>query len=134
MMEQAGFVSARPRRDQRSRDRCDPRPAGPLSAQEISILNTVLTAGLYDSVGRILYTSSVDVLERAVCTVETAQGKAEVHPSSVNRTLQTHGWLLFQEKVSLLLLVCGCLLVACCFLLLVLFSFSFHSYSIIFYS
>lgn len=100
MMEQVGFVPAKPRRDQRSRDRSDPRPSGPLSAKEIAILNTVVTAGLYDSVGRVLYTPSVDVLERAVCTVETAQGKAEVHPSSVNRTLQTYGWLLFQEKVK----------------------------------
>ncbi|XP_061119736.1 ATP-dependent RNA helicase DHX29 [Conger conger] len=100
MMEQAGFISPKSRRDQRGRDRSDQRPAGPLSAQEIASLNTVLTAGLYDSVGRIQYTASVDVLERAVCTVETAQGKAEVHPSSVNRTLQTHGWLLFQEKVK----------------------------------
>ncbi|KAG5834335.1 hypothetical protein ANANG_G00260440 [Anguilla anguilla] len=100
MMEQVGFVPAKPRRDQRPRDRSDPRPSGPLTAKEIAILNTVVTAGLYDSVGRVLYTPSVDVLERAVCTVETAQGKAEVHPSSVNRTLQTYGWLLFQEKVK----------------------------------
>ncbi|KAJ8399999.1 hypothetical protein AAFF_G00400380 [Aldrovandia affinis] len=97
MMEQVGFVPPKSRRDQRSRD---PRPTGPLSAQDISILNTVLTAGLYDSVGRILYTPSVDVLDRAACTAETAQGKAQVHPSSVNRTLQTYGWLLFQEKVK----------------------------------
>ncbi|KAI1905280.1 hypothetical protein AGOR_G00014480 [Albula goreensis] len=100
MMEQVGFIPAKSRRDQRSRDRSDPRPAGPLSAQEISILNTVLTAGLYDSVGRIQYTPSVDVLERPACTVETAQGAAKVHPSSVNRNLQTYGWLLFQEKVK----------------------------------
>lgn len=59
----------------------------------------VLTAGLYDSVGRILYTPSVDILEQTTCTVETAQGKAQVHPSSVNRTLQAYGWLLYQEKV-----------------------------------
>ncbi|KAG7476986.1 hypothetical protein MATL_G00088600 [Megalops atlanticus] len=95
MMEQAGFAAPSSRRD-----RADLRPAGPLSPQQISILNTVLTAGLYDSVGRILYAPSVDVLEKAACTVETAQGKAQVHPSSVNRNLQTYGWLLFQEKVK----------------------------------
>uniref|UniRef100_A0AAQ6AIT1 ATP-dependent RNA helicase DHX29 n=1 Tax=Amphiprion ocellaris TaxID=80972 RepID=A0AAQ6AIT1_AMPOC len=71
-----------------------------LSKQQISILNAVLTAGLYDSVGRVLCTPSVDVLERVACTVETPQGKAQVHPSSVNRNLQTHGWLLYQEKVK----------------------------------
>lgn len=70
-----------------------------LSKQQISVLNAALTAGLYDSVARILCTPSVDVLERVACTVETPQGKAQVHPSSVNRNLQMHGWLLYQEKV-----------------------------------
>ncbi|XP_055459386.1 ATP-dependent RNA helicase DHX29 isoform X2 [Psammomys obesus] len=70
-----------------------------LSFQDIALLKAVLTAGLYDSVGKIMYTKSVDVTEKLACMVETAQGKAQVHPSSVNRDLQTHGWLLFQEKV-----------------------------------
>ncbi|XP_052015619.1 ATP-dependent RNA helicase DHX29 [Apodemus sylvaticus] len=70
-----------------------------LSFQDIALLKAVLTAGLYDSVGKIMCTKSVDVTEKLACMVETAQGKAQVHPSSVNRDLQTHGWLLFQEKV-----------------------------------
>ncbi|XP_036062791.1 ATP-dependent RNA helicase DHX29 isoform X1 [Onychomys torridus] len=70
-----------------------------LSFQDIALLKAVLTAGLYDSVGKIMYTKSVDVTEKLACMVETAQGKAQVHPSSVNRDLQTYGWLLFQEKV-----------------------------------
>uniref|UniRef100_A0A673C7U5 RNA helicase n=1 Tax=Sphaeramia orbicularis TaxID=375764 RepID=A0A673C7U5_9TELE len=93
MMEQAGFWSFR----------SSPRfklHAGTLSKQQISVLNAVLTAGLYDSVARVLCTPSVDVLERVACTVETPQGKAQVHPSSVNRNLQTHGWMLYQEKVK----------------------------------
>ncbi|KAL6096722.1 dhx29 [Pungitius sinensis] len=89
MMEQAGFWSSRSK----------PQAAA-LSKHQISVLNAVLTAGLYDSVARLLCTPSVDVLERVVCTVETPQGKAQVHPSSVNRNLQTHGWLLYQEKVK----------------------------------
>uniref|UniRef100_A0A3Q3FY04 RNA helicase n=1 Tax=Labrus bergylta TaxID=56723 RepID=A0A3Q3FY04_9LABR len=93
MMEQVGFWSSRS-----SSSRSKPQ-APKLSRQQISVLNAVLTAGLYDSVGRVLCTPSVDVLERVVCTVETPQGKAQVHPSSVNRNLQTHGWLLYQEKV-----------------------------------
>uniref|UniRef100_A0A8C8EJV6 ATP-dependent RNA helicase DHX29 n=1 Tax=Oncorhynchus tshawytscha TaxID=74940 RepID=A0A8C8EJV6_ONCTS len=75
-------------------------PLTPLGKPQICVLNAVLTAGLYDSVGRILYAPSVDVLDRVACSVETAQGKAQVHPSSVNRCLQTRGWLLFQEKVK----------------------------------
>nr|XP_046231230.1 ATP-dependent RNA helicase DHX29 [Scatophagus argus] len=94
MMEQAGFCSSRS-----SSSSTKPQTAS-LSKQQISILNAVLTAGLYDSVGRVLCTPSVDVLERVACTVETPQGRAQVHPSSVNRNLQTHGWLLYQEKVK----------------------------------
>ncbi|OWK02284.1 DHX29 [Cervus elaphus hippelaphus] len=70
-----------------------------LSFQEIALLKAVLTAGLYDNVGKIIYTKSVDITEKLACIVETAQGKAQVHPSSVNRDLQTYGWLLYQEKI-----------------------------------
>ncbi|XP_028640168.1 ATP-dependent RNA helicase DHX29 [Grammomys surdaster] len=71
----------------------------PLAFQDIALLKAVLAAGLYDSVGKIMCTKSVDVTEKLACMVETAQGKAQVHPSSVNRDLQTYGWLLYQEKV-----------------------------------
>lgn len=93
MMEQAGFWSSRHSTHFKLH-------AGSLSKPQNSILNAVLTAGLYDNVARVVYTPSVDVLERVACTVETPQGKAQVHPSSVNRMLQTHGWLLYQEKVK----------------------------------
>ncbi|XP_042660588.1 ATP-dependent RNA helicase DHX29 isoform X2 [Tyto alba] len=69
-----------------------------LSLHEIALLKAVLTAGLYDNIGKIIYTKSVDITEKLACMVETAQGKAQVHPSSVNRDLQTYGWLLYQEK------------------------------------
>lgn len=94
-MEQAGFWSSRS-----SSSHSKQQQAASLSKQQISVLNAVLTAGLYDSVARVLCTPSVDVLERVACIVETPQGKAQVHPSSVNRNLQTHGWLLYQEKVK----------------------------------
>ncbi|NP_001091401.1 ATP-dependent RNA helicase DHX29 [Xenopus laevis] len=71
-----------------------------LSAEETSLLKAILTAGLYDNVGKILFTKSVDITEKLACIVETAQGKAQVHPSSVNRDLQIYGWLLYQEKVK----------------------------------
>uniref|UniRef100_A0A8C7E3H0 RNA helicase n=1 Tax=Naja naja TaxID=35670 RepID=A0A8C7E3H0_NAJNA len=70
-----------------------------LTLQEMVLLKAVLTAGLYDNVGKIMYTKSVDVTEKLACMAETAQGKAQVHPSSVNRDLQTYGWLLYQEKI-----------------------------------
>ncbi|KAM9793208.1 ATP-dependent RNA helicase DHX29 [Syngnathus typhle] len=88
MMEQAGFCSSRP-----------PRPPA-ASKPPASLLAAALTAGLYDSVARLLCVTSVDVLERVACSAETPQGRAQVHPSSVNRNLQTHGWLLYQEKVK----------------------------------
>lgn len=96
MMQQVGFWSTRS-----STSHSKQQAAAPLSKLQISVVNSVLTAGLYDSVARVLCTPSVDVLERVACTVETPQGKAQVHPSSVNRNLQTHGWLLYQEKVRL---------------------------------
>lgn len=92
-MEQVGFWSCRSSSGVKS------QPAS-LSKQQIAVLKAVLTAGLYDSVGRILCTPSVDVLERVVCMAETPQGRAQVHPSSVNRNLQTYGWLLYQEKAG----------------------------------
>ncbi|KAL4617559.1 ATP-dependent RNA helicase DHX29 [Arapaima gigas] len=96
MMEQAGFLPPKCGKNRR-----DPsKPPCAISPLEVPLLNAVLAAGLYDSVGRILYVPSVDVLEKAACTVETAQGRAQVHPSSVNRSLQVYGWLLFQEKVK----------------------------------
>ncbi|XP_015236940.1 PREDICTED: ATP-dependent RNA helicase DHX29 [Cyprinodon variegatus] len=94
MMEQAGFWSSR---SSSSRSR---QLTASLSKQQISVLNAALTAGLYDSVARVLCNPPVDGLERVACTVETPQGKAQVHPSSVNRNLQVHGWLLYQEKVK----------------------------------
>ncbi|KTF86856.1 hypothetical protein cypCar_00013871 [Cyprinus carpio] len=100
MVEQAGFTASKPSRTPRSRPGAEPKALGSLSQQDVSVLKAVLTAGLYDSVGRILCTPSLDVQEQVVCVAETAQGKAHVHPSSVNRFLQTHGWLLFQEKVK----------------------------------
>ncbi|XP_029025221.1 ATP-dependent RNA helicase DHX29 isoform X2 [Betta splendens] len=93
MMEQAGFWSTRSSAHTKLQ-------AAALSRDQISVVNAALTAGLYDSVARVLCTPSVDVLERVTCTAETPQGKAQVHPSSVNRTLQVHGWLLYQEKVK----------------------------------
>ncbi|XP_056592999.1 ATP-dependent RNA helicase DHX29 isoform X2 [Triplophysa dalaica] len=100
MVQQAGFIASKTGRAPRSRPGTDSKALGPLSKQDISVLSAVLAAGLYDNVGRILCSPSPDVQERVMCVVETAQGKANVHPSSVNRYLQTHGWLLFQEKVK----------------------------------
>ncbi|XP_051906508.1 ATP-dependent RNA helicase DHX29 isoform X2 [Hippocampus zosterae] len=87
MMDQAGFSS-----------RATQTPV--VSKAPVSLLGAALTAGLYDSVARILCVASVDASELVACTAETPQGRAQVHPSSVNRNLQTHGWLLYQEKVK----------------------------------
>uniref|UniRef100_A0A452SCK4 ATP-dependent RNA helicase DHX29 n=1 Tax=Ursus americanus TaxID=9643 RepID=A0A452SCK4_URSAM len=93
LVKAAGFSSST------SNDWEGNRASQTLSFQEIALLKAVLAAGLYDNVGKIIYTKSVDVTEKLACIVETAQGKAQVHPSSVNRDLQTYGWLLYQEKV-----------------------------------
>ncbi|XP_076875887.1 ATP-dependent RNA helicase DHX29 [Brachyhypopomus gauderio] len=100
MVEQTGFSSTSTVLPGGRRRRGEAQCPISLPKQNIPVLVAVLTAGLYDSVGRVLATPSVDPQERVVCMVDTAQGKAQVHPSSVNRTLHTHGWLLFQEKVK----------------------------------
>lgn len=76
---------------------CTSPPA--FSKQEVPVVVAVLTAGVYDNIGRILPVPSILPEESVACTVETPQGKAQVHLSSVNRNLQTYGWLLYQEKV-----------------------------------
>uniref|UniRef100_A0A673YE85 Uncharacterized protein n=1 Tax=Salmo trutta TaxID=8032 RepID=A0A673YE85_SALTR len=98
MMDQVVFSSSSESgQGPASRDRSDPTrpqaPLTPLGKAQICVLNAVVTGGLCDSVGRILYTPSVDALDRVACSVETSQGKAHVHPSSFNH------YLLFQEKV-----------------------------------
>lgn len=71
-----------------------------LSPGSVAIIKAVLTAGLYPQVGQVLTTPSVDVSEQSSCLVETSQGTAQVHPSSVNRNLALTGsWLVYHEKV-----------------------------------
>lgn len=101
-MEAVGFVSRRTRgtKHQSCNKESLPQYSKPsLSYQEVPLLKAVLTAGLYDNIGKIIYTPSVDIADKVICSIETAQGKAQPHLSSVNRDLQTNGWILFQEKV-----------------------------------
>jgi len=77
---------------------------GPPSTGLSAVLKAVLTAGLYPHVARTEYVAPVDVAVnpvRRACTVQTVQGDAQVHPSSVNRFLATNGWLVYHEKVIL---------------------------------
>jgi len=70
----------------------------------MSILKAVLAAGLYPRVGRVSYVEPVDAAANPtsrVCVVQTSQGEAEVHPSSVNRHLATTGWTAYHEKVHI---------------------------------
>ncbi|GCC26723.1 ATP-dependent RNA helicase DHX29 [Chiloscyllium punctatum] len=103
LMEAAGFVPSRTRgikHQSCSKGPLAEHPKKSLSDKEILLLKAVLTAGLYDNIGKIIYTPSVDITDKVICCVETAQGKAQLHPSSVNRDLQTNGLLLYKEKVK----------------------------------
>nr|XP_032812397.1 LOW QUALITY PROTEIN: ATP-dependent RNA helicase DHX29 [Petromyzon marinus] len=77
-----------------------------LGPGDIALLKAVLTAGLYDNVGRIRVVPVVPVdpmeasAEKPPCLIDTPQGPAHVHPSSVARGLRGPGWLLYQEKVK----------------------------------
>ncbi|XP_048452932.1 ATP-dependent RNA helicase DHX29 [Rhincodon typus] len=103
LMEAAGFVPSRTRgmtHQSCSKGPLVEHPKKSLSDKEVPLLKAVLTAGLYDNIGKIIYTPSVDITDKVICCVETAQGKAQLHPSSVNRDLQTNGLLLYKEKVK----------------------------------
>ncbi|XP_078405835.1 ATP-dependent RNA helicase DHX29 [Cetorhinus maximus] len=102
LMETAGFVSPRTRGTKHQSCSKEPWAEHPKRSleKEFPLLKAVLTAGLYDNIGKIIYTPSVDITDKVICSVETAQGKAQLHPSSVNRDLQTNGWLLYKEKVK----------------------------------
>ncbi|CAL1529712.1 unnamed protein product, partial [Lymnaea stagnalis] len=71
-----------------------------LDPVSIALIKSVLTAGLYPQVGQIITTPSVDVADKSTCMVETSQGVAQVHPSSVNKNLALTGsWMVYHEKV-----------------------------------
>ncbi|KAH9508703.1 ATP-dependent RNA helicase dhx29 [Bulinus truncatus] len=66
----------------------------------IALIKAVLTAGLYPQVGQVVSVPSIDTTEKVVCMVETSQGLAQVHPSSVNRNLTaSNSWMIYHEKV-----------------------------------
>ena len=74
-----------------------------LDLETIAMLKAVLTAGLYPCVAKTTSTPAVDAAAnptKVVCVAETAQGVAQIHPASVNRFLQTNGWLVYLEKVN----------------------------------
>uniref|UniRef100_UPI00398F87C7 ATP-dependent RNA helicase DHX29 n=1 Tax=Pristiophorus japonicus TaxID=55135 RepID=UPI00398F87C7 len=103
LMEAVGFVSPRTRgmkHQSCNKWSLEEYPKRSFSYQEVPLLKAVLTAGLYDNIGKIISTPSVDIADKVICSIETAQGKAQPHPSSVNRDLQTNGWLLYQDKVK----------------------------------
>ncbi|GFO08324.1 hypothetical protein PoB_003482900, partial [Plakobranchus ocellatus] len=71
-----------------------------LGQASVAIIKAVLTAGLYPQVGQVLTTPSVDISDQSSCLVETSQGVAQVHPSSVNKNLALTGsWMVYHEKV-----------------------------------
>ncbi|RUS82855.1 hypothetical protein EGW08_009377 [Elysia chlorotica] len=71
-----------------------------LGPGSVALIKAVLTAGLYPQVGQVLTTPPVDASDQPSCLVETSQGVAQVHPSSVNKNLALTGtWLAYHEKV-----------------------------------
>ena len=75
----------------------------PLTPENICLLKSVLTAGLYPNVAFTSYveTPGLGKDPQAVCKGHTVKGAIAVHPSSVNRKLLTIGYLMFLEKVML---------------------------------
>ena len=86
-----------------------PSFVSPIEGDSISpglaaILKATLSAGLYPQMARVSYHPPVDAVSnptRQVCTAQTSQGEAQIHPSSVNRFLAANGWVVYHEKVGL---------------------------------
>uniref|UniRef100_A0A2C9JGM8 RNA helicase n=1 Tax=Biomphalaria glabrata TaxID=6526 RepID=A0A2C9JGM8_BIOGL len=67
----------------------------------VALIKAVLTAGMYPQVGQVITSPPIDTSEKSVCLVNTSQGVAQVHPSSVNRHLNASGsWMIYHEKVK----------------------------------
>ncbi|XP_069133013.1 ATP-dependent RNA helicase dhx29-like isoform X2 [Argopecten irradians] len=75
-----------------------------IDLKTVAMVKAAIAAGLYPNVAKITYNAPVDAAANPrrnhVCIGDTAQGPAGVHPSSVNRTLATSGWIAYQEKVT----------------------------------
>ena len=79
-------------------------PIPELDPNMVAMVKAVVAAGLYPNVAKVSYDTPVDAKAnptKVLCVAETAQGPANVHPSSVNRNLATNGWIAYQEKVIL---------------------------------
>lgn len=77
-----------------------------LDQKTVTMVKAVLCAGLYSQVARITPMDSAHASahpgERKPCLAETAQGHAQIHPSSVNRFLMVFSpsWFVYGEKVK----------------------------------
>uniref|UniRef100_A0A8C4QIY0 RNA helicase n=1 Tax=Eptatretus burgeri TaxID=7764 RepID=A0A8C4QIY0_EPTBU len=97
LMEVAGFS------DHQSNNMTS-SPAPNLSEADVLVLKAILTAGLYDNVGRVIpkTQSPADPSDAPgtehSCVVETVRGTACIHPASVTRNLSRPCLLLYQEK------------------------------------
>ncbi|KAL5009672.1 hypothetical protein ScPMuIL_011977 [Solemya velum] len=70
-----------------------------LDQHTIAMVRAVLTAGLYPCVAMVT-NMSPNSQDKVPCIVETDQGPARVHPSSVNSCLQANGWMVYHQKVK----------------------------------
>ncbi|GCB68205.1 hypothetical protein scyTo_0012244 [Scyliorhinus torazame] len=117
LMETAGFVSPRMRGTKLQRCSKEPLAEYPKKSlyKEFPLLKAVLTAGLYDNIGKIIYTPSVDITDKMICSVK--YGKIYVRETTLTspfpvllfggdievmhreRLLSVDGWIHFQAPV-----------------------------------
>lgn len=74
-----------------------------LPRELVAMVKAVLTAGLYPNIAMVKYEEAVDAAansEQRACVMETPQGAAHAHPSSVNRFLKANGLVVYHEKVN----------------------------------
>lgn len=77
----------------------DVSPGVHLNPKICALIKAVILAGLYPNVAKVCSEKDPDGTNR-ICGAEMPQGHAYVHPSSVNRTLQAQGYMVYQEKTK----------------------------------
>ena len=77
----------------------DISPGIHLNPKVCALIKAVILAGLYPNVAKVCSEKDPDGTSR-ICGAEMPQGHAYIHPSSVNRTLQAQGYMVYQEKTK----------------------------------
>lgn len=79
----------------------DSRPIeNSLSAEDENMIKLILTGGIYPNIAQIRKVERAESDKTQLADCLTSQGKVFVHPSSVNKHINTDGFLIYHEKTK----------------------------------